>query len=467
MAIEWLDRHRRVTVMGLGLFGGGLGAARFWRGLGADVTVTDLRTAEQLAPSVKALEGSGCRLVLGRHEKEDFTNTDLLVVNPAVKPSNEYIRLARSAGAQVMTETGIAFRMFHGPLIAVTGSNGKSTTTSLLGAMCSAHDEGTLVGGNIGGSLLEAMSTHTPSSPIVAELSSFQLHHLKGQKIAPTVAVVTNLSPNHLDWHKTLLHYYESKRHLIRFQSADNTAVLNADDPVLREWAALAEGRVIMVSLADPGSENACYLEGELIRLREKESVRTIGDITALRLPGAHNRMNALMAAAACYAYCGDVEAVNAGMRNFGGLPSRLETVAQTGGIRFVNDSIATTPESAICGLASFTCPRVLIAGGYDKGSSFDELGGAIVKGAHAVVLIGKTAPKLREAILKSDSSFALKIHDAGTDFTAAVQKAYELCPDGGVVLLSPACASYDMFTNFEERAEKFRSLAREIAAHA
>lgn len=463
MTIDLLNRHRKVTVMGLGLFGGGLGAARFWSRLGADVTITDLRSEKELAPSIAALEGYPCRLVIGRHDKEDFTQADLVVVNPAVRPSNEYINLARSAGAEVQTETGLAFRMFHGPLLAVTGSNGKSTTTSLLGAMCKAHNGGTLIGGNIGGSLLEALRDHVPSAPIVAELSSFQLHYLKRDRVAPKVAVVTNLSPNHLDWHKTLLHYYESKRHIVRFQSGDDMAVLNAEDPVLCEWAALGTGRMVMVSPDDCGAARACFLRGDEITLRDETGTHRIGDMKRLRLPGRHNRMNALMAAAGCWAYCGDADAVNRGLDDFGGLPSRLEHVRTVRGVQFVNDSIATTPESAICGLQSYDCPRVLIAGGYDKGTPFDELGKCIAETAAAVVLVGKTAPKLRDAILAADSDFAVRIHEAGTDFPAAVKTAADVCPAGGVVLLSPACASYDMFKNFEERADRFRELVREL----
>jgi UDP-N-acetylmuramoylalanine--D-glutamate ligase len=185
--------HRRVTIMGLGLFGGGVGAAKFWAKLGSVVTVTDLRDEKTLQPSLDELRGLPIRFVLGRHDEADFTGADLIMVNPAVAPDNKFIALATGAGVPLLTEVGLVLRLHRGSVIAVTGANGKSTTTSLLGEMSRAANPQTLVGGNLGGSLLDALATHLPSAPIVLELSSFQLHYLAAQNFAPDVAVVTNL----------------------------------------------------------------------------------------------------------------------------------------------------------------------------------------------------------------------------------------------------------------------------------
>lgn len=462
MAIKKLERHQRILIMGLGLFGGGVGAARFWAKLGSRVTVTDKKTAEILAPSIAELEGLNLTYRLGGHDKADFRDCDLVVVNPAVKPDDEYLCAARDAGAKIVTEIGLVFRLATGPVIGVTGSNGKSTTTALIGSMLECHDPGTLVGGNIGGSLLDEMPEHNPASPLVLELSSFQLHYLRDQAPAPRVAAVTNLSPNHLDWHGTVLRYYEDKRNIARFQGADDYLVLNAEDATLREWAPLCPARKIMTALADPGGENACFVRNGKITLRLSGGEQALCDLDLLRLPGAHNRCNAVMAAAAAYAYCRDAVAIRRGLESFAGLPHRLETVAEAGGVKFVNDSIATTPESAICGLDSFDRPIVIIAGGYDKGTPFEEFGAKVAAKAEAAVLIGATAGKMREIILRHKPGFRLEMPE---DFPAAVARAHALCPPGGVVLLSPACASYGWFQNFQQRGEIFRRLAQDLAS--
>lgn len=459
MSFAGLGGHRKVTVMGLGLFGGGLGAARFWRSLGSEVTVTDLRSEEQLAESVAALEGSGVRLVLGRHEPQDFITADLVMVNPAVPPNNKFVNIAREAGARLQTEVGLALSLHKGPVLAVTGSNGKSTTTALLGTMLQAHNPDTLIGGNIGGSVLEEIRTHLPSAPLVLELSSFQLHYLRQESFAPDVAVVTNLAPNHLDWHKTLLHYYESKRNLLHFQRPEQYAILNYDDSVLRDWQEDARAKIIWTSPQEPQEDNCCFLRAGKIVLRLEGGEIELADISALHLPGEHNRLNALQAAAAAYAFCKSPSAVAEGLQKFSGLPHRLEEVAHRNGRRFINDSIATTPESAICGLRSFDAPVVIIAGGYDKGMSLEEFGKEIGRRAHALVLVGQTADMIATAAQADNPT--LPVFHAREDFAQAVRKAEEFCPEGGIVLLSPGCASYGMFTNFRERGDFFGKLAR------
>ncbi len=461
MAIGGIGGHRKVTVMGLGNFGGGLGAARFWLSLGSEVTVTDLHSAEELAGSVAALKDSGARLVLGRHEIEDFSGADLLMINPAVAPGNKFVNIAREAGARLQTEVGLALSLHKGPVLAVTGSNGKSTTTALLGAMLAAHNPDTLVGGNIGGSVLEEIRGHLPSAPLVLELSSFQLHYLRPEQFAPDVAVVTNLAPNHLDWHKTLLHYYESKRNLLHFQRPGQFAVLNYDDTVLRDWSEDTRSTIIWTTPDEPQEENCCFLRARQIVIRLGGNEAVLADISVLRLPGAHNRLNALQAAAAAYAFYHSQKAVAEGIAGFHGLPHRLEEVARVGERRFINDSIATTPESAICGLQSFQVPVVILAGGYDKGMSLEEFGREIARRAHAAVLIGQTADAIEQAIRSVREDFP--VIRGGEDFAEAIRKAYQTCPKGGVVLLSPGCASYGMFTNFRQRGELFAQAARAI----
>lgn len=448
--------------MGLGLFGGGLGAARFWSKLGSEVTVTDLRSAEELAPSIEKLSGCNVRFVLGEHNPEDFTEADLVMVNPAVPPGNKYINLAREAGAEILTEIGLVLRLHRGPAIAITGSNGKSTTTSLLGKMLQAHDPRTLLGGNIGGSLLESLPTHSPQAPIVLELSSFQLHYLDPREFSPSVAVVTNLTPNHLDWHKTTLRYYEDKRRLLNSQKSEHFTVLNYEDETLKEWGETAPAQVVFTAYNDPKLENCAFINDDKFIIRLEGNETELAKLSALKIPGKHNQINALQAATAAYLYCHKTSAITTGLENYRGLAHRLEDVTPKGCTkRYINDSIATTPESVICALDSFTEPIVIIAGGYDKGMPLTQMAKKIATTATAAVLVGKTAPKLQQEILDVNPDFSITM--AYEDFERAVFSASNVCPEGGVVLLSPGCASYGMFTNFEERGEKFAELTKKF----
>jgi len=470
--------------MGLGRFGGGEGAARFWAGLGAEVTVTDLADAGALAESVRRLDGLPIRFVLGRHEEEDFKRADVVVVNPAVPRDHPLPGLARLAGAEIVTEVGLVWRLATGPVLAVTGTGGKSTTTALLGDMVGRHRSGTLVGGNLGGSLLPRMATHVPSAPIVLELSSFQLHYLESQRPAADVAVVTNLAPNHLDWHKTALHYYESKRHLVRAQRPDGWLVLNAGDPVLRQWAADAPARVVWTSTEAPPARrgpdawtHACYVEpgppggDPRFLYRNGDGEADLGPVAAWKPPGRHNLANALQAIAAAAAFGVPAARIREALAEFRGLRHRLEDAGRRGPVRFVNDSKATTPEAATLALDCFGGARVVaLAGGYDKGADLGSFAGALARRAWAVVLTGQTAGALERGIAlaaaRPGGGGGPEVRRAG-DLDEAVAIAADLArraaAGGGeaVVLLSPGCASWGAFAHYGERGDRFMALAR------
>ncbi|MDR1534241.1 MAG: UDP-N-acetylmuramoyl-L-alanine--D-glutamate ligase [Planctomycetota bacterium] len=471
---EALGRFRRVTVMGLGGFGGGAGAARYFAGLGAEVTVTDLAGPERLAASLASLEGMGIRFVLGGHRREDFSGADLVIANQAVRPENEYLRAAREAGVPIATETGLALELNRSPWAAVTGSAGKSTVSALLAAMLAAGDPRTLLGGNIGGDLLTRVE-RPADAPLVAELSSFQLFHLApalaaGSIPPPRAAVITNIVPNHLDWHRDLEEYRESKLNLVRCLGPGGRAILNLDDPVLRRFAG-SDGfssRIVRCGWEDPGGSEAGYLEGGRIVLRRGgRPVLDLG-LEEFRPPGRHNVLNAVLAAAAAYAVLGLPEAIRTGLAAFPGLPHRLERVGGAGGRSFVDDSKSTTPESAILALEAVAGPKVLLAGGHDKRSPFAALAAAIQEKAAGLVLLGEAAGRLGRAVRLAGASRPaglgpLPVIEAGGDFALAVREAFRLAPAGGTVLLSPACASWDMFANYEERGRRFREIAEEL----
>lgn len=420
----------RVTVVGLGRFGGGVGAARWLCEHGARVTVSDRAPAEKLGESVGALAGLDIAFHLGGHEEADFLEADLLVVSPAVPMEMPLLAAARERGVPATTEMNLLLQRCPAPVVGITGTVGKSTTTAMTGAVL-AGARTTHVGGNIGRSLLPELGRIGPDDIVVLEISSFQLEWTPRIAVSPRVALVTNLMPNHLDRHGTLDAYAAAKKNIFRFQGPDDALILNAACAETRGWADEAPGRVTWF---DPAAEPF-----ELI------------------VPGAHNQANAQAAWAIARELGVPRERAAEALRGFPGLPHRLEFVAERAGVRYYNDSKCTTPEGAIVALDAFP-PRtaVLLVGGYDKGVSFDALGAALAQRAKAVVALGATREKILAAVRRGAGADAPAMESADS-FDAAVAAAGRLAEPGSVVLLSPACASYDMFTNYEERGERFR----------
>ena len=431
----------RITVMGLGRFGGGLGVARWLATRGAQVLITDLEPETALADSIDRLRDlleAGCvTLHLGEHREKDFTGCDLLIANPAVpRPwENPYLRAAREAGVEITTEIGLVVDRLpsRARVIGVTGSAGKSTTAAMIAHVLRARAQPIHLGGNIGGSLLEPIDTIRPSDWVVLELSSAMLHWLAGW--SPGVAVVTNCTPNHLDWHGSIEHYEKCKKGLLTHQQPGDVVVLG---PTLGGWAS-APGVKRLVLPTDAG-------------------------VTGLPLPGSHNALNAAMACAVCK-MLGDraehdgqdapptaVEAV----RTFGGLPHRLCLLGEHGGVRYYDDSKSTTPEATVLALRSFAdrgeLGRVhLIAGGHDKGSDLSPIAARAAELA-GLYGIGSTGAEL-----------AHKAGPDGTDCTTldrAMDQIRTRAQAGDIVLLSPGCASWDQFENFEQRGRVFAMLA-------
>jgi len=440
---------RRVTVMGLGLFGGGVGVTRYLVDNGAQVTVTDLRDNHQLAESLEALGDLPVTLVLGEHRDQDFIDADLVVVNPAVVPHSEYLAMARGAGVKLTSEVVLFVAKCAAPVVGVTGSNGKTTTTGIIGAILKAHDPRTLVGGNIGGSLLSRLDEIRPDVPVVLELSSFQLTWLGEAGWSPQIAVVTNLTPNHLDWHGTLESYCDAKRQILAYQTSGDLAVLNAKDERVGRWDTQTKADVVWAG----GTPGAAVVDGSIVVDGGGGPAEVLA-VEYVPLLGPHNVENTLAAVAATSSLGVPIETIRQAIKSFEPIEHRLETVAIVKGVRYVNDSIATTPEATIMALRSFDAPIVLIAGGYDKKIEFNELGVEIAAKSKALIALGATAEKIARAA-RMEGMTEDSIHDVSS-IESAVELASHLANSGDVALLSPACASYDQFRHFAERGEIF-----------
>ncbi|MCE5185592.1 MAG: UDP-N-acetylmuramoyl-L-alanine--D-glutamate ligase [Planctomycetaceae bacterium] len=441
-------KNKNVVVMGLGRFGGGLDSARFTASAGAHVLVTDLANEADLQDSVEALKGFDVEFRLGEHREEDFRRADILIVNPAVPPDNKFVNLARQAAVLVTSQMELFFKLCPARIVGITGSNGKSTTTSLTYHLLSAAIgqkgvpyRNAWLGGNIGHQpLLEIVRKINKKDVVVLEISNLQLEQLARILTAPHISLITNLTPNHLDRHGTFEEYCRAKENIFKNQllnvAAPAVSIFNADDPVSRTWYdkySQQPGRRCLLFSAD--NVPAALADN-------------------FKLPGKANLAN--LAGAWTIASCFGIktEQVADSLPEFTGLESRCRLVAEINGVRWYDDSKATTPISTMAALNGIDEPKTIIAGGYDKKISFDELGRCIANRAKAAVLIGQTAKTIAASITAAGhGSCQIRYADSMEN---AVKTASELAAAGEVVLMSPACASYDMFKNYVQRAEIF-----------
>ncbi len=446
---------KQVLLMGLGRFGGGVDVVKFLCGTGADITATDIAGRDKLADSISRLDGlDNIEYHLGSHERADFERADIVIVNPAVRPDNEYVRIAQEAGALITSQIEIFFELCPALIIGITGANGKSTTAALTAHLLRAaigrrqsNYRKVWLSGNIGNEpLLAVIDEIAQDNLVVLELSSFQLEQLARLRRAPDVALLTNLTANHLDRYGTFEAYRRSKKTIFQYQKVSErrpaVSIFNADDEIGCEWFAKLNGR--------PGR----------VCLKFSTEHLSNGIRNCFALPGRANLAN--LAAAVCVArhFGVDDESIIASLPGFKPLPHRLDPVAEIDGVRWYNDSKATTPVSAIAALEAFEQPVIIIAGGYDKHISLEPLGETIAKRAKAAILIGRTARKIADAIEKKLAPESIKVEVAAS-LNDAVDSAGELAVSGDVVLLSPGCASYDMFDNFQQRGRRFTELVK------
>ncbi|HEX6293081.1 MAG TPA: UDP-N-acetylmuramoyl-L-alanine--D-glutamate ligase [Herpetosiphonaceae bacterium] len=471
-------RGKRALVMGLGVHGGGLGVTRFLAEQGARVTVTDLRSAEQLAPTLEQLRDVSVEYVLGQHREADFRNTDIVIRNPGVPRESPYLQIAREAGAAVEMEMTLFFRLCPAPIIGITGTKGKTTTTLLTGAMLKQQFPDTVVAGNLRVSALAQLPRIGPRSPVVLELSSWQLEGLGEAGLSPRFACVTNISADHLDRYPSMASYIEAKRQIFLHQGSDGLVVLNMNDATVAEMASRAPGHVAWFAghYGEFGEAFARKHPHDLMVAwnnrflfwQDKDSTEIVVGKPEVQLPGKHNLQN-IAAATALAVACGvKAEHIRTAIQRFSGVPDRLELVRELHGVRYINDTTATTPTAAIMALRSVDAPKIMIVGGADKRLDFMELARVLLKRAKAVVLLkGDATNKLLVALdaarlnLQSQWSEPLGPFD---NLRAAVEAAQAMAEPGDAVVLSPGCASFGMFRNEFDRGEQFRQIVRSLS---
>jgi UDP-N-acetylmuramoylalanine--D-glutamate ligase len=457
---------KRVTVMGLGTRGGGVGVARFLAERGAVVTVTDAKPAEALADSIAALDGLPVRYVLGGHEARDFTpeGADMIVRNPGVPRRTTMLQLARSYGLPIEMEMSLFLRLCPAPVIGITGTKGKTTTATLCAEMLRARDPTTVLAGNMGVTALGQLDRIEPETPVVLELSSWQLEALIEHGLAPRIAVLTNVSEDHLDHYDGYADYAATKRGITRHQQPDDYLVVNRDNP--DSWRACEEtvARVVPFGTTDRGEVGA-WLAGDRLVWRWGDGEMTLDRPATLALAGEHGASNALSALAAARLRGAPSDAIRHGLDRFAGVPHRQEVVGEVDGVTFVNDTAATAPAAAVAALRTLARDlgrRVhLIAGGHDKKTDLTDFAAEAAARATAIHLLDGTATAGFAALLRAAGARPCGPYQSMDDAVAAARAGAQ---PGDVVLLSPGCASFGLFRDEFDRGDRFREAVRDLA---
>ena len=446
----------RVGVLGLAKSGSAV--ARLLADRGARVYASDLSAGGRAAAAAAELERAGVEVELGRHDTARLGACDWIVTSPGIPPQAPILRDPAVAGRAVYSEIEVASWFAEAPIAAVTGTNGKTTTTELLGRIARAGGIGASVAGNIGRAFSTAILEDPDAEWYVIEVSSFQLARVA--TFRPRIAVVLNLTPDHLDVYASMEDYAADKARIVESMGPGDALCLNAEDPALETFGA---GRAVerhFFHRERPVERGAWVDDGWIALAGERDAGRVL-PAESLRIPGAHNLQNALAATLAGSLMGVPRPAIATALAEFRGVEHRLETVAEIGGVRWVNDSKATNVDSALVALQAFDAPLVVILGGRHKQAPYAPLAPALERHGRRVLAIGEAADRIAEELRD-----AVEVEEVGT-LDVAVRRAAEIAEPGDVVLLSPACSSYDQFANFEERGKRFRELIQELGARA
>ena len=447
-------RGKRIAVIGAGVSNTPLIA--LLREAGLPVTVHDKKEADALGERYTELAALGVSFSLGQ-DYLDYLTEDIVFRTPGLHPAHPALTEVRARGGVVTSEMELFFAVCPCPIIGITGSDGKTTTTTLVCEFLKHAGYTCHLGGNIGKPLLPEVKTIRPDDLAIVELSSFQL---MGMQFSPSVAAITNLTPNHLDYHKDFAEYVQAKTAIYTHQKPGGRLVVNLDDPVTQELALNPES-VIWGCTKQGVPENGAYLKDGVICIAENGVSRELMPADRIRIPGAHNISNVMMAAAIVQGRCKDSDIIEVA-ETFGGVEHRIEFVREFEGVRYYNDSIASSPTRTIAGLNSFRQKLILIAGGYDKHIPYDVLGEPICEHVSKLILTGDTAVKIRACVEQAPCAEKPEIIDV-PNLAAAVRAAYSVAREGDVVIMSPASASFDCFQNFMERGDTFKKLVNEL----
>ena len=449
--------NKRVLVVGLGK--SGVASALFLKAHGARVTVSDTKSGDELRNEIPALLDHGITVETGGHGERTFRGQDLIVISPGVPVDAPALVQARALGGSVIGEIELAAQFLPGPIVAITGSNGKTTTTTLTGEVMTAGGFPTLVGGNIGTPAISLAQRAKPETVVVLEVSSFQLETI--QSFRPKVAVVLNVTPDHLDRHRTFEVYADAKARIFENQQGSDFAVLNADDPTCVAMATRTRAQVFWFSRQKEVQQGAWAHEGKILfrdaRSESKTPQKEILQVSEIPLKGAHNLENVLAAVCAGALMGCAAEKIRQAVREFKAVEHRLEFVATVRGVDYYNDSKATNVDATIKALESFPANIHLILGGKDKGSDYTVLNDLVRQRVKRVYTIGAAAAKI-ESQIKAEVVHAETLENA-------IRKAHAVAQPGDVVLLAPACASFDQFKNYEHRGQVFKEVVRGLAS--
>ncbi|MCK8827139.1 UDP-N-acetylmuramoyl-L-alanine--D-glutamate ligase [Natroniella acetigena] len=449
-------RDKLVTVVGLGKRTG-VELVKFLDRKGAEIIVTDTKTKSELMVELSRLEGYEFKLDLGGHTEELILKSDLIVISPGVPHDIPILERARDKEIEIMSEIELAYHFCVASLVAITGTNGKTTTTTLLGEICAKLEQRVAIGGNIGRPLIKDLPDLKKDDLAIAEISSFQLEEIKDFK--PDIGLILNITPDHLDRHGSFEEYAKAKRRLLINQTEKDYAVLNYDDQLVREFADYTAGKTIFFSQKVELDRGVYIKNGEVIANLTGQQPEEIIATDEIRIKGPHNLENTLGAVAISLLLGIKKKIIVETLRQFGGVDHRIESVGIVDGVEYINDSKGTNPVAATKAVETFTQPLILIAGGKDKGSDFSKFAEVVAAQVKELILLGETASKIEQAVKRLDYQATHYVDS----IEEAVNVANKLAVKGDIVLLSPACASWDMFNSYKERGEEFKGTVKKL----
>jgi len=467
-------RNQRILIVGLGQEG--MALANYLLKHNATITITDTQSAEQLGDKVTMLKAAGATLALGGHDISLLNKADILFVSPGISLGIPFLKEARSRHIPLSTESRLFCHLCPAPIMGITGSNGKSTTVTLLGKLLAAEGRKTWVGGNIGNPLITYVDDMTPNDVVVLELSSFQLEYFRAQlnkKVSPgvlapllagwspSISAILNISPNHLDRHGSMRNYVRAKRAIFESQSKDGVMVMSLDNDVTRTIGRPYKKQVRWFSVAAERPNGASLYQEQIALVDPESNHSPIVSTNTVRLLGRHNYAN-IMAACLMAREAGvSLKTMRQVVSAFEGIPYRIQHIREHQGVHYYNDTIATSPDRLIAALRAFKQQVIVLVGGRDKQLSWEEVSRVIVHKTSHVIVFGESRTMIAETINRAKANITTantELHSHPT-MTAAVKQAIELAQPGDVVLLSPGCASYDEFPNYIERGKRFNEI--------